>query len=193
MLYDENIRDPLCCFFEIEYGKVRFLDEIPIGESRADMVMVTEKELIGIEIKSDADSYSRLPRQIPDYERYFDRNVIVIGSTHAKHITEHIPESWGIVVVNEEHGRIDFYELRKATASKKTKMKAQLELLWRSELMRIQMKNGLHKYSGRSRRFVHQYVLKSVREDQLKADLIDELYERDYTIFLERDRDKNVD
>ncbi len=183
MLFDADIRDALCAFLEKKHGKVRFLDEIPMGESRADLVMVTASELTGIEIKSDADSYSRLPRQIPDYERYFDRNVIVVGSSHAKHISEHIPESWGIIVVNEERGSVDFYELREASASMKSKLKTQMELLWRRELMHIQQKNGLYKYSGRSREIVHQYVLNSVEEKQLKEELLNELFERDYTVF----------
>lgn len=58
MLYDADIRDSLCLFLEEKYGKVRFFDELRIGNSRADMLMVTEHDLIGIEIKSDADSYS---------------------------------------------------------------------------------------------------------------------------------------
>ena len=67
MLHDADIRDSLCLFLEEKYGKVRFFDELRIGNSRADMVMVTEHDLIGIEIKSDADSYARLPTQIQDY------------------------------------------------------------------------------------------------------------------------------
>lgn len=34
---------------------------------------------VGIEIKSDADTYARLDRQVKDYDRYFDRNIIVVG------------------------------------------------------------------------------------------------------------------
>ncbi len=33
-----------------------------MGKSRADVVMVLEEELVGIEIKSDADTYARLSR-----------------------------------------------------------------------------------------------------------------------------------
>ncbi len=62
MLYDADIRDGLCLFLEEKYGKVRFFEELRLGNSRADMVMATERDLIGLEIKSDADSYVRLPR-----------------------------------------------------------------------------------------------------------------------------------
>ena len=38
------------------------------GRARADVVMITETALYGIEIKSDADTYTRLEKQIKNYE-----------------------------------------------------------------------------------------------------------------------------
>ena len=107
MLYDADIRDGLCDFLEEQYGKVRFFDELVIGKSRADIVMVTPEELIGVEIKSDADSYGRLSRQVKDYDRFFDRNIVAVGTKHARHIREHVPEHWGVITVEEVDGRID--------------------------------------------------------------------------------------
>ena len=43
-----------------------------MGRSRADVVMVMTAAVCGIEIKSDADTYARLERQVEDYDRYFD-------------------------------------------------------------------------------------------------------------------------
>ena len=86
MLYDKDIREPLFEFLEQRYGKVRILEEKQIGRSRADAVMVTENGLAGIEIKSDADTYARLKRQIKDYDRFFDYNFVAAGSTHGRHI-----------------------------------------------------------------------------------------------------------
>ena len=173
-------RDGLCLFLEEQYEKVRFFDELSMGSSRADLVMVTETDLIGIEIKSDADSYARLPRQVKDYNRFFDQNIIVVGSSHAAHVAEHVPANWGIVVVNEEKGRLDLYELRRPQGSGKSRLKQQIKLLWRRELSRIQEKNGLYKYVGKRRSFVEKYILESVEADKLKANLIEELFERDY-------------
>ena len=51
MLKDSDIRDGLCLFLEEHYGKVRFFEELVIGKSRADIVMVTENGLIGVENK----------------------------------------------------------------------------------------------------------------------------------------------
>lgn len=55
---------------EEQYGKVRIIEEKTMGKSRADVVMVLEEELVGIEIKSDADTYARLSRQVKDYDRF---------------------------------------------------------------------------------------------------------------------------
>ena len=76
-LYDKDIREPLFDFLEEQYGKVRILEEKNIGRVRADIVMITEDALYGIEIKSDADTYTRLKKQVKNYDMYYDRNIIV--------------------------------------------------------------------------------------------------------------------
>ena len=70
-----------------------------MGKSRADIVMVTPEYLYGIEIKSDADTYARLARQVKDYDSYYDYNIVVVGSSHALHIEEHVPDYWGIITI----------------------------------------------------------------------------------------------
>ena len=99
--HDRDIREPLFEFLEDSFGKIRILEEKTMGRSRADIVMVTDKGLTGIEIKSDKDSYVRLTSQIKDYDKYYDRNIIVVGSSHALHVEEHVPEYWGIITVED--------------------------------------------------------------------------------------------
>ena len=69
MLYDRDIREPLFDYLEERYGKVRVIEEKQMGRSRADIVMVLPGELAGIEIKSDADTYARLERQVKELQR----------------------------------------------------------------------------------------------------------------------------
>ena len=64
MLKDKDIREGLFDYLEIEYGKIRIYEEKMIGKSRADAYMVIDNALVGIEIKSDADTYTRLEGQI---------------------------------------------------------------------------------------------------------------------------------
>ena len=112
MLKDKDIREGLFDFLEEQYGKVRILEEKTMGCSRADAVMITTGRICGIEIKSDADTYVRLKRQVKDYNRFFDMNYVVVGTSHAMHISEHVPEFWGIITVDEVEGKPDYYELR---------------------------------------------------------------------------------
>ena len=82
MLLDKDIREPLFEYLEEQHDKVRILEEKTMGRSRADVVMVLEEEVVGVEIKSDADTYARLSRQVKDYDRFFDRNLVVVGTSH---------------------------------------------------------------------------------------------------------------
>lgn len=96
VLLDRDIREPLFLFLEETYGKVRILEEKVTGRARADLVMITPELLYGIEIKSDADTYARLSRQVRNYDRYYDRNIIVAGTSHAAHVREHVPLNGGV-------------------------------------------------------------------------------------------------
>lgn len=62
-MYDIDIREPLFDYLDERYGKNRILEEKTMGRSRADVIMIIEYEWIGLEIKSDFDTYSRLKRQ----------------------------------------------------------------------------------------------------------------------------------
>lgn len=181
-LLDRDIREPLFEWLEANHSMVRILEEKQIGRSRADVVAVTEEGLIGIEIKSDADTYARLPRQVKDYDRYYDFNIIVAGTRHAGHIAEHVPEWWGIVTVELDRGRMDFYEMRSAEPNPKRKIEKQLSLLWRPELALIQERNGMPKYREKSKAFVQKKLLEKLSADLVHEEIIHALFERDYTL-----------
>lgn len=180
MLYDKDIREPLFDFLEARYEKVRVIEEKQMGRSRADIVMVLPEALVGIEIKSDADTYARLERQVKDYDQFFDANYVVVGTRHAMHIEEHVPDWWGIITVEEENGAVDFYVLRKARENPHVDWKKKLGLLWRPELARIQEKNMLPRYSNRSKLFVVQNIIERVPMEILRSQISEELFERDY-------------
>lgn len=181
MLYDKDIREPLFEFLEERYGKIRIIEEKRMGRSRADVVMVTEDAVTGIEIKSDADTYARLERQVKDYNRFFDYNVVVVGSSHGLHIEEHVPDWWGIITVELLEGRPDFYVLRKGRGNPQVDWKRKLSLLWRPELVHIQQENRLPAYREKSKLFVIDKILEKVPEEILRRQISEELFQRDYT------------
>ena len=191
MVYDRDIREPLFCFLEREYGKCRILEEKNTGSSRADVVMVTEHALYGIEIKSDADSYTRLAGQVRDYDRFYDRNIVVVGTRHAMHIEEHVPAHWGIITAEPPEDKaggleeMDLYYLRRPKDNPKVSWKNKLSLLWRPELAKIQERHGMHKYKDRSKDYVIERITAlipdRIGEENLQAEICEILLERDYT------------
>ena len=185
MLKDKDIREPLFEFLEETYGKIRIIEENTVGSSRADIVMITNDILTGIEIKSDADTYARLSGQVKDYDRYFDRNIVVVGTTHALHIEEHVPSYWGIITVEEVEGVLDFYILRQPDNNPKVKLKKKLSILWRPELFEIQMLFGMPKYKDKNKDFVIDKICGMIPEkfsvNELNEQISRILFERDYT------------
>ena len=191
-IYDRDIREPLFEFLEEKYGKVRILEEKRTGEARVDAVMITDSVLYGIEIKSDADTYTRLSGQVENYDKYYDRNYVVVGTRHAGHIEEHVPPYWGIITVEPVSGddneaeSLDFYVLREPSDNPNVIPSKKLTILWRPELAHIQELNGLHKYAGKSKEYVRDYVIDSVEPERLYSEMTDELFERDYSTIGER-------
>ena len=184
MLKDQDIREPLFDFFDEKFGKVRIIEEKQIAKSRADVMLVLEENLIGVEIKSDADTYARLARQVKDYKKFFDYNYVVVGSSHSKHIEEHVPEYWGIIEAISKEESVEFNVLREPEINKRAqrtyKMKRKLSILWRPELSHIQEINGMPKYKQRSKDFVITKIMEKVPWDLLHRQISEELFQRDY-------------
>lgn len=185
MLYDKDIREPLFDFLEERYGKTRIIEEKRVGRSRADVMMIRPFSISGIEIKSDADTYARLKRQVKDYDYYFDYNYAAVGSSHGIHIREHLPEWWGIITVEQEENHVDCYVLREASLNPNRRLKAKLSLLWRPELAHIQKVNRMPMYQDKSKTFVIDKILSNVPEELLQKQISQELFERDYTAITE--------
>lgn len=189
MLKDQDIREPLFDFFDEKFGKVRIIEEKQIAKSRADVMLVLEEKLIGVEIKSDADTYARLAKQVKDYNKFFDYNYVVVGSSHSKHIEEHVPEYWGIIEAISKEESVEFNVLREPEINKRAqrtyKMKRKLSILWRPELSHIQEINGMPKYKQRSKDFVITKIMEKVPWDLLHRQISEELFQRDYNTISE--------
>jgi hypothetical protein len=189
VLHDKDIREPLFDFLEERYGKIRIIEEKRMGRSRADVVMVTESALCGLEIKSDADTYARLARQVKDYDKYFDYNLVAVGTSHAAHIKEHVPKYWGIITVELVEDKLDFYFLREPMENPHMTWKRKLSILWRPELAQLQAWNQMPKYREKSKAFVVGKIIErmpaKIPEQKLKEQISELLFERDYNTIQE--------
>lgn len=182
-LFDADIRILLFDYLDFKYPKVRTFEEKIMGHSRSDIVMILPDTISGIEIKSDADSYSRLSTQVKDYDKYFDMNFIVVGESHLKRVSEHVPDHWGILYVDQTEEEPIIRELRAPEKNPKAKIKTQFVFMWKRELQNLLKINSLPAYFGKSRKFITDKLLERVEHEKLKAQMCDMLFERDYSIF----------
>ena len=179
-MYDEEIREELFFFLEEEYGKSRVIEEKVIGKARADCVLITESSFIGVEIKSDHDSYQRLAAQVKNYNDFFDYNILVVGTKHALSAKDHVPPFWGIITVEEVEGRADFYILRKAERNPQRDYAKKGSLLWKEELISLLRKYSFPLYKQKSKKFQFAYLRERIPEEVLNREMSEQLLEREY-------------
>ena len=181
-LLDPQIREILFDYLEGQNRKIRILEEVNIGGSRADFVTVTDGIMTGYEIKSDADSYKRLTTQTQDYSVFCDYCYAVIGDSHREEIFGRVPEYWGVITVRTKNGGSGLELLRKAGKSPNVEMRNKLWLLWKRELVNIRVKFGLQKYENKNRNYLCRSLEKQVPHEFLARAITDELFERDYNL-----------
>ena len=188
-LKDADMRDIVFSHYEDSMVKLRIIEEFCIGKTRTDAFMITENELIGIEFKSDKDNLDRLARQIKDYNRFCDRNYIVIGQHFIERqntLMELLPDYWGIYSVTlDEEGNKNLTLIREALANPKCRIKNQLKILWRSELIHLVKSNNLGGVSAYNKKELGDKLFKNIERDRLKCLICSELLERDYSIYEE--------
>ncbi len=183
MLHDPQIRELLFDYLDEKYGKVRVFEEKTIKNSRADIIAVIDGKILGMEIKSDFDSYARLAAQVKNYDKYCDMNYAVVGRTHKDGVAAHIPPYWGILAVDETETEPKIYELREAQVNPKSKIENKAAFLWKTEMHDIMAKHKLPRYVGKSRKFIAGKMKEKLPEDVLAKDITDALFERDYSFF----------
>lgn len=119
------------------------------------------------------------------YNKYCDCNYVAVGKTHEKQVHKYIPKEWGIFIVSMEDGEIQIREKREAQKKPKMKMEYQITMLWRPEIQNILEKNHLPGYKKKSKKFVQQKIIEKVEWKQLKLQICEEMFERDYTLWNE--------
>ena len=149
----------------------RIISEFGIcdGFSRAD-IAVADKQLLGYEIKSDADDLARLPFQVDFYSKTFDKASIVVGHQYIESIAKNIPAWWGIYYAERnEDARVTIREVRAPSENRNVDTMALLELLWRDELYVLLKQNGVTGISGKNRRILRQIAVEHLNPDAIKT------------------------
>ena len=179
-MLDKDMREPLFDFLEGYFGKIRTFEEKIIAGSRADIIGVIDGAVAGFEIKSNSDTYTRLKTQTRDYDKFCDLCYAVIGTSHIKHVAEHIPDYWGIICIKDT-GEAEL--IREAVQNPNVKINYQIQLMWRMELNKLLEINSLPKYAQKSKKFVQDKLIEKVDNEILINKMTELLFERDNTLF----------
>lgn len=188
MLYDSDMREIIFETFESTGERLRVFEELVIGKSRADAIIVKENEIIGVEIKSDKDSLVRLKTQVKNYERFCNKCYLATGIHYIDKIETVIPEYWGIYDISkDEDGKLHIELYREAGPiageRPKNKLKNQMNLLWRMELIRIVREYKLGGVTKKNKIELKNLIIDKLGQDTARKLTCDALIERDYSIY----------
>jgi hypothetical protein len=146
------------------------IDELGIahGKNRAD-IAVLNGTIHGYEIKSSKDTLTRLPEQIGEYSRCFEKVSVIAAPNHIEKLLATLPEWCGLIVAAKgKKGAITFKTLRRAKKNPKVETYAMAHFLWRREIIDILCQLGIaEKNLKTSRENLYKLLPSSVSTSEL--------------------------
>jgi len=175
----KDIRIILFKFLKEEYKDIYIMEEKEIYKSIVDIFCIKGNNLLGLEIKSDTDSLKRLPRQVKNYDKIFDFNIVVITEKWVEKVKDILPKHWGIFLIKE-----DSCEIIKSPLVNPNRDEYKLSwLLWKPECRELLKRNNLLRgFSYKAKKYLNKRIASKIKIDNIKEYLIE--------CFLKRDWDK---
>lgn len=103
------------------------------GTARVDIAVING-HIRGIEIKAEADSLERLPRQVEVYGQVVDRATLIASERHLPAALELLPAWWGVVAARRAaNGAVVFRRLREERVNRDIDAVSLARLMWRDE------------------------------------------------------------
>ncbi|MFE8063797.1 sce7726 family protein [Priestia aryabhattai] len=183
-LKDSDIRELLIKELENKYSKdssTKIVHEMGIlhGQTRVD-VAVINGVLHGYEIKSESDTLVRLPTQMVDYNKVFDRMTIVVQRNYLNKVRDIIPSWWGITLVTRYRGELHLRILRKGKLNPNVDPFSLSHLLWRREALDILKERGLQRgYLSKPRDEIYRKICSSITLNEIKLIVNQQLKRRE--------------
>ncbi|CRL49841.1 sce7726 family protein [Pseudomonas sp. URMO17WK12:I11] len=125
------------------------IDELGIahGKNRAD-IAVLNGTIHGFEIKSSKDTLLRLPEQMAEYSRCFEKVSVIAAPNHIEKLLLILPDWCGLVLATKgSKGAIAFRTIRRAKKNPKIEIYAMAHFLWRKEIIDILSQLGVDEKS----------------------------------------------
>jgi hypothetical protein len=148
------------------------VDELGLehGASRVDIAVI-KGHIRGLEIKAEADTLKRLPRQVRAYGKVVDRATLIAAERHVAAATELLPSWWGIIAVRRTaNGAIQFRRLRAERINRELDALTLVRLLWRTEVVDILRALGFDERTLKSpRAILYPTLVAAVPQTQLRS------------------------
>ncbi|WP_394531812.1 hypothetical protein C1N83_00135 [Priestia aryabhattai] len=183
-LKDSDIRAVLIKELENQYSNdldTKIVHEMGIlhGQTRVDIAVINGV-LHGYEIKSESDTLARLPTQMIDYNKVFDRMTIVVQRNYLNKVRDIIPSWWGITLVTRYRGELHLRILRKGKFNPNVDPFSLSHLLWRREALDILKERGLQRgYLSKPRDEIYRKICSSITLSEIKLIVNQQLKRRE--------------
>ena len=186
---DDDIRDVLKTIltdelrrFQKETGHpARLISELGIEHGNFRIDIVTINGIIhGYEIKSDADSLTRLPEQAGAYSAIFDKVTLVVGEKHIIRALSIIPDWWGVKLArSRSDGFVSLSNIRSPLKNTSIDKLAVSRLLWRNEALDIlDSRNAVFGVKTKRRELIYQRLASVIDLIDLQEAVREKLFTR---------------
>ena len=131
-----------------------WIDELPTGGTRADVVHITADFMHGYELKGDGDTLLRVARQLPYYGRTYDFVTFVVTEKHVPGLLPLLPAWVGVLQASPA----GLMPVRPASYNATVERPAVASLLRLAEIQQFLLARGLAGASTLRRREVLNYL-----------------------------------
>jgi len=133
-----------------------YIDELPTGTTRADVVHVTEAFMHGYEVKGDGDTLQRVENQLRCYAEVYDFVTFIVTEKHLPKLLPRLPEWVGVLVAPTEGPALRTY--RPAGYNATVQRAPLAALLWVEEVKQFLLARGLAGASTLRQREIAHYL-----------------------------------
>ncbi|MCH1924529.1 sce7726 family protein [Shewanella sp. C32] len=158
----------------------RFSDGVIVNEfvydnfnRRADLLYIKGNRLFAYEIKSEADSLSRLPGQIDNYLGHFDKVIMVVATKHVGAVLDMTPSVVEVIEIKPEG---NFKIIRRGKISKNIESRKLLNLLKVKEIRQVAKKIGVSTHQNTKKTLIDE--LSCFKSNKLKGYIIQSISQR---------------
>ena len=133
-----------------------YIDELPTGTTRADVVHITNAFMHGYEVKGDGDTLQRVENQLRCYAEVYDFVTFIVTEKHLAKLLPRLPEWVGVLVAEAEGPGLR--EHRPAGYNAGVQRAPLAALLWVEEIKQFLLARGLAGASTLRQREVANYL-----------------------------------